>query len=183
MAANLAGKQTNLVVRQSSAEECIQNPDSVDLVTCGTSFHWMDGPRVLESVARWLRPSGVLAAYLYWLPKLPAAEQAIFDREMEFHWRHFRHPRLRDVDYTRRTISACPSLARVEAINIPYSVSLSPQELTGFCGSTSYASKYLRTLEQPDAYLHALEFAFHQASDGQRIPLDLPIELLLARKA
>ena len=44
----------------------------------------------------------------------------------------------------------------------------------------SYASRFLHSLEQPSAYLHALESAFRAA--GARIPLDLPIEPLLARK-
>jgi len=47
----------------------------------------------------------------------------------------------------------------------------------------SYASRFLRTLEQPSAYLYALESAFANASSNAPIPLDLRIELLLARKA
>jgi len=46
----------------------------------------------------------------------------------------------------------------------------------------SYASSALRTLEQPDSYLHALKSAFRHASAGAPIPLDFPIELLLGRK-
>ncbi len=44
----------------------------------------------------------------------------------------------------------------------------------------SYASRFLRTLEQPSAYLHALESAFRDAAAGSPIPLDLRIEPLLA---
>jgi len=47
----------------------------------------------------------------------------------------------------------------------------------------SCASRVLRSLEQPEAYLRDLEAAFRQASSGQPIPVAFPIELLVACKA
>ena len=47
----------------------------------------------------------------------------------------------------------------------------------------SCASRVLRSLEQPEAYLRDLEAAFRQAAAGHSIPLDLRIELILARKS
>ena len=46
----------------------------------------------------------------------------------------------------------------------------------------SYASRFLLTLESPEAYLRDLESAFRDAA-GMPIPLDLRIEIILARKA
>jgi len=54
MAGRLEGLHKNIVVRISTAEECVKEPDSVDLVTCGTALYWMDGPRVLEKASSWL---------------------------------------------------------------------------------------------------------------------------------
>src|SRR5262249_35394256 len=53
MAAQIVPRQ-GLDVVVAKAEEVGFADGSVDLVTCGTAFHWMDGPRVLERAARWL---------------------------------------------------------------------------------------------------------------------------------
>ena len=47
----------------------------------------------------------------------------------------------------------------------------------------SYASRFLHSLEQPEAYLRDFESTFRQAAAGHSIPLDLRIELLVACKA
>lgn len=37
--------------------------ESVDIITCSQSFHWMDPASTLQEIARCLRPGGVFAAY------------------------------------------------------------------------------------------------------------------------
>lgn len=182
MAAKLGATQPNLIVRSATAEECVQDRESVDLVTAGTAFHWMDGPRVLANAAAWLRPQGVLAVYSGHFPAAPDAVRAIVRREFELHWDRFRHGRLRQKDYTRRTIRASRELRDIEEIPIPYILYFTPPQLVGFCSSTSYGSAYTRTLQDPDAYLRALETAFREASPNDMIPLDFGLELILARK-
>lgn len=39
------------------------SPDSVDIITCSQSFHWMDPDSTLQEVSRCLRPGGIFAAY------------------------------------------------------------------------------------------------------------------------
>ncbi len=182
MAARLAGIPPNLVVRNTTAEECAQASGSVDLVTSGTAFHWMDGPRVLANVAGWLRSEGALAVYSYPFPGAPDAVRKVVRREFELHWDRFRHERLRQKDYSRRTIRASRELGNVQEILISHILYFTPRQLVGFCSSTSYGSAYIRTLENPDAYLRELETAFREASPNDMIPLDFKVELLLARK-
>lgn len=182
MAAELAGTRPNLVVRSTTAEECAQDRESVDLVTAGTAFHWMDGPRVLANVAAWLRPQGIFAVYSGPFPGAPDAVRAIVRREFELHWDRFRHERLRQKDYNQRTIRASRELSDVQQISIPNPLYFSPRQLVGFCSSTSYGSAYIRSLEDPEAYLRELETAFRQASPNDMIPMDFGLELILARK-
>jgi len=59
---------------------------------------------------------------------------------------------------------------------------LSARQFVGFFSSTSYASAYLRTLADPDAYLEELESRFQQAHPDDMIPVDFRVELTLARE-
>jgi SAM-dependent methyltransferase len=183
MAAQLAGRQTNLIVANSTAEEYRLERDSADLVTSGTAFHWMDGARVLENVAAWLRPGGVLAVYSYPFPRMAEPFRGMVRREFELHWERFRHERLREKDYARRAVAAAAGLCDVRVATSPHLVEFNVRQLIGFFSSTSYGSAYLRTLEDPGAYLSGLENAFREASGDAMIPADFTLELILARKA
>lgn len=183
MAVQLAGRQANLVVEHSTAEECWLERGSADLVTSGTSFHWMDGTRVLGNVAAWLTPGGTLAIYSYPFPGMQEPFRGMARREFELHWERFRHERLREKDYARRAVAAAAGLGDACVVAIPHVVELSVPQLVGFFSSTSYGSAYMRTLEDPGAYLSGLENAFREASGEAMIPADFKLELILARKA
>jgi SAM-dependent methyltransferase len=63
------------------ADETGLPDESVDLVTCSQSFHWMNRAPVLSEAARVLRPGGVFAAYDYDMPPLvhPEVDAAFRD--------------------------------------------------------------------------------------------------------
>lgn len=182
MAADLAGKNERLAVRNLTAEQCDLPPESVDLVTSGTAFHWMNGPLVLARVREWLRPGGVLALYNYPVPKLSDMVQAVADREFALHWGKFRHPRLDDPHYVERTFLEYSGLQHPQIRKIPNVVYFSPEDAVGFCRSTSYGGAYLRTLADPEPYLHDLLRQFQLASEGKPIAADFEITLCLGRK-
>jgi SAM-dependent methyltransferase len=182
MAADLVEKNDRLVVRNLTAEEFDLPAGSVDLVTCGTAFHWMNGPLVLAKSREWLRPSGVLALYNYPVPKLSPAVQAVAEREFALHWGNFRHPRLDDPDYVGRTFLEHSGLLNLRIRKIPNVVYFSPEEAVGFCRSTSYGSAYMRTLADPEPYLRDLLREFQRASEGRPIAADFEITLCLGRK-
>ena len=52
------------------AEDCSLEPQSVDLVTVAQALHWFDFPSFYEQVRRVLKPSGLLAAWIYKLPEI-----------------------------------------------------------------------------------------------------------------
>ena len=130
----------NLAVRQMRAEDCSFEAASVDLVTCGNAFYWMDGPRVLARIAGWLTAEGLLAVNRGSFPRCPPPVQAVLEREMVAHWDAFRHDRLRDEEYSIRTIRAAPQFAIVAVESVPNTVSMTATQLAGFCASTSYGS-------------------------------------------
>jgi len=132
------GENARLTVCNTTAEECELPATSADLVTSGTAFHWMDGPRVLARVREWLRPGGVLAVYSYPVPKLAGSVEAVARREFELHWGQYRHPRLDDENYTGRTFFAHSGLSDLRALKIPKLVHFSRVEAVGFSRSTSF---------------------------------------------
>lgn len=182
MAAKLTGRNPRLVVRITTAEECAQEPESVDLVTSGNAFYWMDGPRVLANVLRWLRPAGLLAVYYGFFPRTPEKVHAIVWKELDEHWRPFRHQRLWDEGYSRRTIAAASGFSVARVLAVPNTLQMERARFVGYLRSTSYGSAYAKTLPRPDAYWKQLETSIRKAWPDAMIPVDFELELILARK-
>ncbi len=182
MAEELRRAEPGIEVRNTTAEECGQPPESLDLVTSATAFYWMDGARVLANAARWLRPGGVLAVYRYHIQQGPPEVRAIFDRELTGNWMPFRHPRLLDHGYTRRTLAAS-AFSNFETHTFGHVIPMTVADILGFIRSTSYGGAYMRTLAHPEAYLRGLEAEFTGAFSGaQSLPITFPVELYLAKK-
>jgi SAM-dependent methyltransferase len=182
MAGVIREQSAKVSVHTVQAEEFIAAPGSVDLVTCGTSFHWMDGPRVLANAVRWLRPRGILAIYTYWFPRPRGPADDLIQRELHTHWDAFRHDRLRDTAYSRRTFESCAELEPIEKHEIPNVVDASVEWLLGFLCSTSYVAAYLKSLADAETYWKEFEFEMRRAAPSGQIEVDLSLELFLARK-
>ncbi len=164
------------------AEEHREAPGSVDLVTSGTAFYWMDGPQVAALAAEWLRLGGVFAVYGGGLPVAPPPVEAVVQREMAERWDAHRHPRLREEKYSERTIRACPALAVLSVERVLNDVNLTAEAYAGFWSSTSYCSAYMRMLPDGAAYVQKLATEFSEAAGGKAFTVDFGVELILARK-
>ncbi|HKW87162.1 MAG TPA: methyltransferase domain-containing protein [Candidatus Acidoferrales bacterium] len=183
MAAKVREQFPGIVTRISTAEELMQPPDSADLVTIGTAFHWMDGPRVLANAAMWLRAGGILAVFDYPFPTTPDPVRVILKKELKEHWAAFRDPRLNKAGRWQDPVRAVPGLQVLDECKFANTVPMSSSDLTGFCRSTSYGSAYARTLPDPEAYWGELESRFRAAWPDGMIPVDFSSTLILARKA
>lgn len=169
-------------VHAVKAEEFEAAETSVDLVNIATALHWMDVPRVMENVTRWLRPGGIMAVYGSEFPKTPDPIRAIIREEFALHWEQFRDERLRRKEFPQSIVRAAPGLQIFEDGMISHVVPMTPREFVGFCRSTSYGSAYGRSLADEEAYWRELERRFHDAWREERIPVDSRFYLILARK-
>ena len=180
MARALAGLASNIEADPSSAEDFSAEPESADLVTAGNCFYWFDGPAVAARIARWLKPGAPFAAYRYRFPGVTGAAGEIIEREDRVHWDAFRHDRLRDQAYTKRTLQDCPAFADVSVHEIPGMRHLTPQALAGFFASSSFASAYARDIGDADYFTKLADEL--EAACGPTIETDSSVELVLARK-
>jgi SAM-dependent methyltransferase len=169
-------------VLEVPAEEFPESLGPVDLVTAANAFYWMDGPVVSEKVARTLRPGGRFAVYRHRVPEFSPALQDIFTYEMDNHWGQFRHKRLVDEEYSFRVIESCGHFQHVKRQVLSQQISFEASKLVGYLRSTSFGSAYVRTLSDPEAYLVDLGQRLRTAAGGSPFPMNVRIELILARK-
>ena len=181
MARALARLASNVSVDPRAAEDFSAEPESADLVTAGNCFYWFDGPGVADRIAGWLKPGAPFAAYRYRIPGLTGPAKEIIDREDRVNWDAFRHERLRDKAYTKRTLQDCPGFADLSVHEIPGTNDLTPQSLAGFFASSSIASAYAREIGDAD-YFTKLAVELEKAC-GPTIESDYSVELVLARIA
>jgi len=172
-------ERTNLEVIPSTSEQADFEKGSVDLVTCGTAFYWMDAGIILPKVARWLKPKGLLAVFRYALPTVPAEIQVILNREFNDHWNQFRDPRLLDEGSSWRAIRESPYFREQEKAVFPTNLTMTAEEFAGFWSSTSYGSAYLRSIPDPGKYLEGLMEEL-SVTGKEAIEINFPAELILA---
>jgi trans-aconitate methyltransferase len=170
------------IVHAARAEDFGQQAESVDLVNIATALHWMDVPRVMENVTRWLRPAGILAVYGSEFPKTPDSIREIIREEFAQHWEQFRDARLRRKEFPQSIVRAAPGLEIFEDSMISHVVPMTPREFVGFCRSTSYGSAYGRSLADEEAYWRDLERRLRDAWPEEKFPVDSRFYLILARK-
>jgi trans-aconitate methyltransferase len=170
-------------MQHARAEQAELEAHSVALVAAGNAFHWMEAERVLAQAWTWLRPGGALAVFRYDPPHAAHGVLArLLAHEYEVEWRAHVHPRLRDPDFTRRSVAASAFGATLVAAWIPNDLTLSLAELLGFLRSTSYAGGHARAQPDPEAYWRALEERIRAAAGPGPFVLDFRVELLLARR-
>ena len=182
MAAKLAEEVPEARVHNCTAEECLHEKGSVDVVTIGNALHWMDSARVFENARGWLRAGGVLAVYDRPLPKCAPEIDAIVLMELRGPWKPHRDARLKKDAKWEDAVRAAPGFQVVEDTRFPYILDMAPSEYAGFWRSTSYGSAYARTLGNPESYWRELELRFAAASSGKLLSVDFSPALVVSRK-
>jgi SAM-dependent methyltransferase len=182
MVAKIAECFPQVILRNVTAEECAQPPETVDLITIANALHWMEADRVLANARVWLRPDAVLAVFDRPLPKTTSAVDAVALAELRGPWKPHRDPRLKRDLFWEEQVRAAAGFHLVEETQFASVVPMSPEDYVGFWRSTSYGSAYARTLADPESYWSALEARFAAAAGGGMIAVDLSPRLILARR-
>lgn len=127
----------------SAAEDIDFASSSVDAVTVGAAFHWMDREAVARRVRRWLRPSGrlwLLSSGSLWSGAEPWQEAV---KEVILHYTGGVRRQAPGVEYAEPSERHETLLARVgfavSSIEIEERQSWTLQHLLGYLGTTSFA--------------------------------------------
>ena len=182
MGTKIAGQFPAVILRTVTAEECRQEPESVDLVTIANALHWMEAEPVFANVRAWLRPGGVLAVFERPLPRTTPAIDALIREEFRGPWKPHRDPRLKRHLAWQEQVRSAAGLPIIEEMKFANVIPMRPQEFAGFWRSTSYGSAYARTLAEPERYWQDLEARFAAAAAGGAIRVDLSPALMLMQK-
>lgn len=84
VARQMAAQFSNVRVVQALSDSTGLADESVDIVTCSQSFHWMNPQTTLAEVARILKPGGIFAAYdCDWPPVFSWRAEAAYERFFE----------------------------------------------------------------------------------------------------
>lgn len=168
--AALLPTRTGLDVITARAEEADFPDASVDLVTVGTAFHWMDAGAVCARAGRWLRPGGVLAAFAYdefTAPDAPAV-QALIDAESAL-WDAYKHAALVDMTGYDERLAATGVFAGVEAIALTPDWIVAPEDLAGFFMTWSFATAHAQSTGDEAGYAADFAARLAVAAGGQPV--------------
>jgi SAM-dependent methyltransferase len=183
MAAKIEGRFPQVVIRGVTTEDCVQEPESIDLITIANALHWMEPERTFANARNWLKPDAVLAVFDRPLPKVSAAIDAIVLSEMRGPWKPHRDPRLKRDLHWQDQVRAAPGFRVMEETPFSHIVPLSAGDYAGFWRSTSYGSAYAHTLSEPQRYWDDLESRFAAAAKDEMILVDFSPTLILARRS
>ena len=167
-----------------SSIENYEFPESsfFNLVTFGNAFYWTDGKLILEKLAK---KAEIISAYRYDFPVILNASNDVLKKHLDDHWDKFRHDRLRNHSYTIDCFKESGLFREVRVHKIEYIKNLSILEFVGFISSTSYASSYIRLLNDEKAqkvYKENLIEEIENMSDSDIIRVDFSLELVIGIK-
>ncbi len=165
------------------AEEIELSKNSIRLITFGNSFYWTDGKKLLDKASEWLNPDGIISTYRYGFPKFQGELDRFINQELITKWDEFRHERLRDENYSIRTISNNNKYFLIDKFEIKNEVVLKTEQLVGFLLSTSYCSKYVEVNKNKNVYEKYLIDRISDINENDEyIKVDFSLELLIAKR-
>jgi SAM-dependent methyltransferase len=169
----------NVVIAR--AEEADFPDGSVDAVTVGTAFHWMDAAAVCARAKRWLRAGGALAAFMYdkfTAPEAPEV-QGVLDLEGAL-WEGCKHARLAAFEPYAERIRATGVFARVDPIDLTVDWPADAAALAGFAATTSFGAAYAKSTGDETRYWEDYAARLAAAAGGEPILIRYQIEGAIA---
>lgn len=181
MRAIAAKKYPQVDMREGSGMETGLADASVDLLTVATAFHWFERQRALEEFHRILKPGGLFAPYRYDFPVIVGPGHLVLYQHMTRYWYKYRAEQLTRYDDTMELIQASGLYEGVEKSWLPHAVTHTAESFAAFTCSTSYASAYMKTLDDPEGYLRVFTEELAEAQPGA-FEVAFDIELVTGRK-
>lgn len=155
---------------------------SIDLVTVATAFHWFERAAALKEFHRILQPGGIFAPYRYDFSVIVGPGHLVLHQHMARYWYKHRAGQLTRYDDTMEMMQDSGLFEDVRKIWLPHRISHTAETFAAYICSTSYATAYMKTLDDPEAYLRAFTDELAEAQPGE-FDVAFDIELVTGRKA
>ena len=176
-----AEKYPDLEMRDGTGMETELEDASVDLITVATAFHWFERERAVKEFHRILRPGGVFAPYRYDFSVIVGPGHRMLHRQMARYWYKHRAEQLTRYDDTFELMQDSGLFEEVAKSWISHSITHTAESLAAYIRSTSYATAYMKTLDDPATYLKAFTEELAEAQPGE-FEVAFDIELVTGRK-
>lgn len=168
----------------SKAEKMPFEKHTMDCITVGTAFYWMNREAVIAEIGRILKPSGTLAIYRYGFPWLSSRiGSETLNAFLELYWDQHRSEALKGSDNSAELIESTAIFEHVARFKHEYRPTISLEQYVGFLSSTSYVSQYLQSLpiSQRPQFLDILKKALRcDVENSVQVILDL--DVILAKR-
>lgn len=163
----------------SNAEEMPFENHTMDCITVGTAFYWMNREAVLTEIGRILKPSGTLTIYRYGFPWVSSHGGCeTLKAFLELYWDQYRSEVLKATDDSIELIKSASTFTQVTRHKHEYRPTISLEQYVGFLSSTSYVSQYLQSLpiSQRPQFLDILKKALRcDVENSVQVILDLDV--------
>jgi ubiquinone/menaquinone biosynthesis C-methylase UbiE len=150
-----SGNANSIDFKEGSGERTGLPELSVDAITVGSAFHWMDGQKAREEFERLLRPGGILLVYEYQFPKcaaLPELNEWI-RREFNLRWKAPQQKPRGDFYQVTSCFRESQTWRHLNDRKVPMIQLLNPADLSGLIFSQSRVLHYENELSRQEREL------------------------------
>ncbi len=157
----------------------IQN-ESSDLVTFGSSLHWMNASSAVSESTRILKRGGICAIWWVLFPELNEKLGMLIDRHMKL-WNMKQFPKPGPIADIIQILESSNSFIDITQLEGRENALWEPENLLAFLDSTVFFKTYLSKIPFPEKYREKITREIHE-SGGDQFKVGFEVKGLLARK-
>nr|XP_039254017.1 putative methyltransferase DDB_G0268948 [Styela clava] len=183
--ASKANKFENIEYKVGNGEDIPLCDNSVELICCAQSVHWLDWDAYFKECKRVLVSHGCMATYGYSTARISTSRKSDECNEafQTFYKKCLFHPRRKHIDnYLSEFYDALPCKEKVREDSMKIIRDWSLQELQGYISTWSGYRKLAETEQQTDAFTELISFLKRIIGEDGKITVSWDIFMILSSR-